>query len=113
MRWISMFDLPGDELFDGFIDFSDQLLYQLDYMSLLPSSSGLAILSIYALSKDMCTLTSDIRYPHDPSNGKAWSNETYINRIQFLLLGRFHLEPSLLSSFDHISRLVYQHHSLT
>ena len=35
--------------------------------------------------------------------------KTYINRIQFLLLSGLHLEPSLLSSFNHITRLVYQH----
>ena len=35
MRWISMFDLPGNELFDGFIDFSNQLVYQLTYLYLL------------------------------------------------------------------------------
>lgn len=29
MRWISMLDLSGNELFDGFVDFSYQLLYQL------------------------------------------------------------------------------------
>jgi len=104
-----MFDLPGNELFDGFIDFCNQLAYQLNYILLASSSFGSAIPFIYALSKDMCTLSSDIRYPHDPSDGKDWRKETYINRIQFLLLGRFHLEPPLLSSFDHISRLVYQH----
>ena len=29
MRWISMLDLPGDEFFDGFVDFCHQLLNQL------------------------------------------------------------------------------------
>jgi hypothetical protein len=46
-----MFDLPGDELFNGLIDFSDQLSYQLNPISLRPSSSELAILSIYPWTK--------------------------------------------------------------
>jgi len=106
-----MFNLPGDELFDGFIDFSDQLVYQLTiYLSRLPSRSALPWSMLGLI---MATLGPDVRYPHEPSDRKGWEEGTYINRIQFLLLGRFHLEPSLLSSFDHISRLVYQHHSLT
>ena len=51
MRWISMFDLLGNKLFDGFINFCDQLPYQLNSISLGPSSSGQAIPSIYAWSK--------------------------------------------------------------
>jgi hypothetical protein len=85
---ISSLDLFGDIDFNGFINLSDQLVISTTrHYIILPLIIGINI------------VRRQIR------NGARKTGETYIYRIQFLFLSRFSLEPSLLTGFDHISRL--------
>jgi hypothetical protein len=110
-----MFDLPGNELFDGFIDFCDQLLHQLTfYLSLLSSCLALPSRAFSKHTRNPLVQSYEVveflRSDHRDRPYPRMEEMTHINRIQFLLLSGLHLEPSLLSSFDHITRLGGQRH---